>query len=223
MKTVSTPSRLRQIRRWFLLALLTGISWVLVHIVVCVLVGAHDRVSEADLIVVFGNTVNPDGTLSSRLESRLERARDVYESGAAPLVFVSGGLGREGHEEALAMKQYLLAEGIPSQAIVVDQDGYSTYKTARNASAYMTCHRLSRVILVTQYYHIARARLAFGRFGVPSLQHSCARMGPERSEPFALLREFIAYYYYLCRGYERGASTSIASGGTSGPGCTTVY
>ena len=140
---------------------------------------------------------------SKRLKSRLDRAKELFESGKAPIVFVSGGLGHEGHEEALVMRRYLVDQNIPESAIIVDKDGYNTYKTASNVATFMSESDLFTAILVTQYYHIARARMAFRLSGVTSLYHARAKMGPELREPFSLAREFFAFYYYLMRRYEK--------------------
>lgn len=189
-------------KRWVVWPVVLGTSWIVLHTAVCAVIGVRDDVGAADVIVVFGNKVNEDGTLSARLKARLDRAEQLYESGTAPRIFVSGGLGHEGHEEADVMQQYLIERGVPTSAVVVDRTGYSTYETARNASRFMESNRWTTALLVTHYYHVARARMAFHSFGVNRIHHSCARMGPEIREPLALLREFLAFYYYTLRKYE---------------------
>lgn len=150
---------------------------------------------------MFGNKVNEDGTLSRRLRARLDRALELHGEGRVTKVLVSGGLGREGHEEALAMRKYLLEQGVADSAIVVDTLGYTTYRTAANAAAFMAENELSSALLVTHYYHVIRARLAFRSFGVTKLNHACARIGPELREPLSLVREFVGFYYYAVREY----------------------
>jgi len=194
--------RMRPWLKWLRRTCAIGIAWVVMHIVATSVFGMWDHLGQADVIVVLGNKVHEDGTVSTRLKGRLDRARELYEAGNAPLVFVSGGLGYEGHEEAVVMRQYLLDAGVPDSAIVVDRDGYDSYRTARNAAMFMSGHGLTRALIVSQYFHIARCRLAFRSFGVVSLHHACAPVDIEIREPMALFREFLAFYYYALRRYE---------------------
>jgi len=98
------------------------------------LVGFRDHASRADIIVVPGNTVRPDGSVSGRLQSRLDAALGLFHEGLAPAIFVSGGIGREGHDEAAAMTAYLVAHGVAASAIVQDPLGVDTAATAVNAA-----------------------------------------------------------------------------------------
>ena len=81
--------------------------------------GMSGEIREADVAVVFGNTVNPDGLPSHRLAARLDKAVELYQRGMFKNVVVSGGLGREGFDEAVVMKNYLTERGVPQDQIVV--------------------------------------------------------------------------------------------------------
>jgi vancomycin permeability regulator SanA len=128
--------------------------------------GLQDRVIDADLIVVPGNTVAADGTPSPRLQARLDAALTLYRAHHAPLIFVSGGIGKEGFDEALSMAAYLVKNGVPSSAIIRDNQGITTMATARNAAAFMRAHQLSSALIATQYFHVARLQLALERNGI---------------------------------------------------------
>ena len=62
---------------------------------IIVIVGLNDRIANADLIVVPGNTIAPDGTPSPRLKARLDTALRLFYEHHAPLIFLSGGTGKE--------------------------------------------------------------------------------------------------------------------------------
>ncbi len=64
-----------------------------------VLAGLNDHLHAADLGVVLGSKVNPDGRPSLMLQARLDHALELYRRGYFKLVLVSGGLGREGYDE----------------------------------------------------------------------------------------------------------------------------
>lgn len=63
--------------------------------------GMSDEIHEANVAVVLGNTVNPDGTPSRRLAARLDTALELHRRGLFKNIIVSGGVGREGFDEAV--------------------------------------------------------------------------------------------------------------------------
>src|SRR5262245_21950109 len=69
--------------------------------------GLTDDPVPADVAVVPGNQVNPDGTPSDRLAARLDTALNLYRRGVVKAVLVSGGTGVEGFDEADVMAAYL--------------------------------------------------------------------------------------------------------------------
>lgn len=143
-------------------------AWVAAAVYVCVK-GLSTPYERADLAVVFGNALEDDGTPKPILAARLDVALRCFRAHACPRLFVSGSIDGPGLDEAAAMRTYLLAHGVPDDRIVVDRAGDNTLATARNAVAYMRAHGLSRVLLVSQYYHLPRARFAFEEAGAPQV------------------------------------------------------
>jgi vancomycin permeability regulator SanA len=157
--------------------------------------GLRDRVTGSDLAVVPGNTVNPDGTPSLRLRGRLDAALELYDAGRCRAVLVSGGIGSEGFDEAEAMKAYLSAKGVPAAAIYTDNHGVNTFETARFTAALLRAKGFDNPILVSQYFHIARFRLAMRKHGV----RTGGNVHSRRFEPrdvYSLGREVVAYVAY---------------------------
>ena len=68
-----------------------------------VLAGLHDKLAPADVIVVPGNTILPDGTPSPRLQARLDAALTQFQAHRAQHILVSGATGKEGFDEAASM------------------------------------------------------------------------------------------------------------------------
>lgn len=176
-------------------------SWFLIHTAISVAVGLRDNLGHADIIVVFGNKVRDDGVPSDRLRLRLDRAKELYDTGYADYIVVSGGMGKEGHDEASVMMKYFSDTGVKPSSLITDSNGYDTYNTAKNVKTIMTDRGFSKAIVVTQYYHIVRARMAFHNFGITEIYHARAKFDPEIREPFILVREFLGYYYYFVRKY----------------------
>lgn len=162
--------------------------------------GLHDEIGTADLGVVLGNTVNADGSPSPRLAARLDRTLELYQQGAFPRVLVSGALGKEGHDEAQVMRDYLVARGIPAAQILVDSDGRTTFATAKNTQALMRLHRLQSVLVVTQYFHVPRTKLAMRRFGIGKVYSAHAHHFETR-DLYSMVRELVGYLSYSFKSY----------------------
>lgn len=165
--------------------------------------GLTDRIGPADLAIVPGNQVTPDGRPSPRLKARLDRAKALYDEGWFPLILVSGGTGREGYPEGTAMKEYLVREGVPAGAILVDDEGVDTMATARNGARILRERGLRNAFVVTQFYHVPRSRLALSKCGVDPVYSAHARYFEFR-DLYSTLRELPAWCKYLLLRPERG-------------------
>ena len=107
-----------------------------------------------DCILVLGCGVRSDGTPSQMLRDRLDVAIDMYRQGAAPKLLMSGDHGQPEYDEVNAMKNYAMAQGVPSEDIFMDHAGFSTYESMYRARSIFECEK---VIVVTQRYHLYRA------------------------------------------------------------------
>ena len=177
------------------------IVWFSLHTIVLLTVGLHDVVDKADVILIFGNTVETNGKPSERLQSRLDEGFELFNKGMAPLILVSGGIGKEGFDEADVMKKNLLERGVPENSVITDSNGLNTYLTAKNLKAIASDYDIEKVILVTNYYHVLRAELALHRFGFTTVYTSHAKMFPELRDFYSIPREIVGYYAYLFGNY----------------------
>ncbi len=168
--------------------------WFGIHQIVVITDGLTDENSKADIAVIYGNTVNVDGTLSERLKARLDRGIQLYNDSLADVLFVSGGLGKEGFYEGDKMQEYLIQQGIPAEKIVVDNNGSNTKQTTINFIKKFGKEK--NVVVVSQYHHISRAKLAFRKAGVKNVTGAhCDYF--ELRDFYACIREFFGYYSYL--------------------------
>lgn len=188
-------------KRKLLLALLFAVLLFLGAAGVLVWSGMSDRLGHADVALVLGSKVNPDGSPSPRLKARLDTAVDLYRQGYFPRVIVSGGTGIEGVPEGTAMKRYLVAAGIPEAAVVVDDLGVDTRASARNTASLMQAGQWKSVFVITQYFHIPRCRLALSQSGVAPVFHAHARYFEAR-DFYSIARELPAYVKYLVQSPE---------------------
>jgi vancomycin permeability regulator SanA len=167
-------------------------------VIIIVTDGLIDNVKKSDVIVILGNKVELDGSPSPRLKSRLDKGLELYKKNLAPLVIVSGGTGVEGYDEALTMKNYLINQGIPSENIIQDSAGIDSFNTARNAKKIISEMKLSSALVVSNYYHISRTRLAFNKLGVEKVYSAHADYFETR-DFYSIAREVAGYYYHLIR------------------------
>ncbi len=170
--------------------------WFLIHIVVTVIDGLNDNIGISDVAVVLGNKVELDGKPSKGLQGRLDRALELYNKEHFKYIIVSGGTGKEGFDEAIVMKNYLVENGVPDEAVLLDQEGYNTFMTAQNTKIIMNEMDFNSVTVISQYFHITRTKLAFRKIGLHKVYSAHAKYFGLR-DLYSLFREFFAYYKYL--------------------------
>ena len=116
--------------------------------------GAPDDTATAPVAIVLGAAVRPSGEPSPWLRYRLDTAARLYRSGRVEALLVSGDNGQENYNEPVAMRRYLVAAGIPDEAIALDYAGFDTYDTCVRARRIFG---IERALLVTQDFHEPRA------------------------------------------------------------------
>lgn len=163
--------------------------------------GLRDELHPVDVGIVLGNQVCRDGSLSDRLKARLDRWLGLYRGGYLKTLIVSGGTGKNGVDEALVMQRYLVGQGIPKDRVYVDSGGSNTYLIARNSSRIMRRHGMRSAMVITQYFHVSRSRLALRRFGVSPVYGAHARFFEWR-DFYSTGREVAGYIAYSLRSYQ---------------------
>ena len=158
--------------------------------------GMNDRIGQADVALVLGNKVHPDGTPSDRLKGRLDRAVELFNDGHFSWIIVSGGTGKEGIPEGTAMKEYLINSGIPESAIIVDDDGNDTKSSAAHTAEIMKREDMHSVFIISQFYHIPRSKLAMSKYGFDEHFHAHSKEFSAR-DVYSTLREVPAYVKYM--------------------------
>ncbi len=187
-------------RRWRTSGLLV-FALIGTYLAALAVAGLAQHPRRADLAVVLGNTVAPDGQPSARLRARLDEALQLYRSGTVQRVLVSGGVEEPGHrDEAAVMAAYLRGHGVPPEAILEDAAGTDTMETARHAAASV---RLGAgLVVVSQWFHLPRAILAVRRFGVRTVSGAWPRWFEAR-DAYSFLREAAALPVYLFKPLHR--------------------
>ena len=113
-----------------------------------------DDAPSAPVALVLGAGLNPDGSPSAFLAGRLEVAKALYDSGRARVILVSGDNRVANHDEPTAMRDWLVDNGIPPDAVVRDFAGRDTYDSCVRAKRIFG---VDRALIVSQGYHLPRA------------------------------------------------------------------
>jgi uncharacterized SAM-binding protein YcdF (DUF218 family) len=118
----------------------------------------NDEVRAADAIVVLG-AAQYDGKPSPILQARLDHALYLYEEDLSPTVIVTGGR-REGDRfaEADAAEMYLEREGVPSDAILAEDQGTTTLESLEKVRAMSADAGIETVLLVSDPLHSERVK-----------------------------------------------------------------
>jgi len=120
----------------------------------------------AQAIVVLG-AAQYDGTPSPVLEARLEHGYELWRAGVAPVIVVTGG-NQPGDRvtEAFAGASFLLARGVPDEAIRREVDGRSSFESLAAAARFLRAEGRRDVVLVSDPYHSARLLAIAGEVGL---------------------------------------------------------
>jgi uncharacterized SAM-binding protein YcdF (DUF218 family) len=94
---------------------------------------------------------------------RPARAAELFHSGAAPTIIVSGG------GDAEQNKHLLVSAGVPAAAVEIEPKSTSTRQNAEFSSALLRKLGAKRVIIVTSWYHSRRALRCFRHYA-PDIQ-----------------------------------------------------
>jgi vancomycin permeability regulator SanA len=183
--------------------IISGIVLLIVIVISGLLIsidGLTDELHPANVAVVMGTTANPDGTPSRWLQTRLDKAIEVYNQGLVPWIIVSGGKEEDGISEGTVMGDYLVSKGIPSSKIIIDNDGVDTFSTARNVVRIMKIHNWTSVMVVSQFYHIPRVKFTLHRFGIQNVYGAHAEWITGMAVVW-LGREIVAFPAYIFRNY----------------------
>ncbi len=138
-----------------------------------------DEARPADAIVVLG-AAQYNGRPSPVLSARLDHALALYDRDLAPLIVLTGGrAGGDVYTEAEAGRLYLEERGVPSSAMVLENEGRDTLTSMEGVAAVLEDSNITRLLLVSDGFHLLRSELMARHFGFEAYS-SPAPDGPIR-------------------------------------------
>jgi len=117
-----------------------------------------------DIMIVLAGASLEDGILAESSYWRAVYAVRAWREGGFREVVIAGG-SPEGPPPAQAMRQFLIAEGVPIASIRVETASHSTRENALNVTR-MLAQTPGGKVLLTSDYHMFRAHRAFTRAGL---------------------------------------------------------
>jgi uncharacterized SAM-binding protein YcdF (DUF218 family) len=151
----------------------------------------HDQRRPVDAIIVLG-AAQYNGRPSPVLRARLDHAIGLYREGYAPLIVVTGGVGRgDTLSEALVGRRYLVAREVPDESVIAQPVGRSTRTSMTAVGQWLHGRGLSRVLLVSDPFHMCRLRLEARRTALEAYT-SPTESSPISDNPVLELRYLFA-------------------------------
>ncbi|GAA0291320.1 YdcF family protein [Rhodovulum strictum] len=112
-------------------------------------------------ILILGAAMRPDGTPGAALVRRARHGAALWRAAPGAMVLASGAQG-----EAQAIAAICRAEGVPEDRIVLEQSARNTAENIAFSAEILAGLGIVRVTLVSDYYHLPRARLLAARAGL---------------------------------------------------------
>ncbi|WP_127104189.1 YdcF family protein [Pararhodobacter zhoushanensis] len=125
---------------------------------------AHPTVSR--VAVVLGAAVWAGSEPSPTLRRRVDCAVGLYHDGRVAAILGCGGVGRHRPSEAAVMARLCLEAGVPETAVLLEDQSTSTRENLVNAQQILRALGISDVVVVSDPYHLPRARLIARQLGM---------------------------------------------------------
>ncbi|AUH72056.1 YdcF family protein [Legionella sainthelensi] len=160
----------------------------------------NDEKKYADVILVLGTKAYHDDQYNPCLVARVQHAVALYKTNYAPKLLFSGGNdGKDGTNEAQAMKEMALYLGVSEEDILLEPASTSTYENLLFSEKILTAKQFNSILLVTEPFHLPRAMLVAQKIGLhvsssPAIESLCWQKNRYFSRHF--LREPLAIIYY---------------------------
>ncbi|MFW5704166.1 MAG: YdcF family protein [Patescibacteria group bacterium] len=208
MRSQNPGRRTRLIRRFRAGATILGLSTCIVFLTTAVFLGSQtglDTSQKADAAIVLGAASYIDGQLNPCLISRVEEGVELYKEGTVPILIMSGGDDEEhiGVNEAKTMQMIAIDQGVPAEHIRVEARSTSTYENIIFTQNILQSEEASSVILVTEPFHMPRARITAQKHLKIPVYVKPATESPCWEQEYwtgYFFREIVAFWFYVLTG-----------------------
>jgi uncharacterized SAM-binding protein YcdF (DUF218 family) len=157
-----------------------------------------------DAILVLGGGVDGDGVLGFSSRRRVRVAVALLAAGQTRYLIFSGGPDRKNPEDTAAglMQAHALSLGAPPEALLSEIRAISTFENLQFGFAMAEQKGLERLAILTDAFHLERARWLARYFGQPDVALIAVR-GLEAdgiaNRAWSILREALAWWLNLAK------------------------
>jgi SanA protein len=144
-----------------------------------------EKVPPTPVAVVLGTAPYFNGHKNPFFERRMDAAAELYKAHKVDKVLVSGDNHSTTYDEPTAMRDGLVARGVPAGKVVLDYAGFRTLDTIVRA------HRVfgvQKCVLVTDDFHLARALYIASNEGLDAMGFQTKAL-PTSVSPWTHVRE----------------------------------
>ena len=161
--------------------------------------GHHHDTQKPDYLVVLGAGLR-GRSISASLLYRLETALDFHDMYPDVKIVVSGGQGKgEDMTEALAMRNFLVDNGVDPSLIIMEDKSTNTYENflySKNVLEEETVKEDFTITIISNNFHMYRAKflakeVGFNTHGYPAPSHKASALVFYVREFFGVIKAYI--------------------------------
>ena len=183
--------RLTRLLLWAVVLVLgvpVGCNWWLLQANAGAIHAHPALVSATDVALVLGTAPRLSSGPNRFFEARMNTAAQLWRERKAKHFLVSGDHGQREYDEVSAMRDALIARGVPATAITLDHAGFRTLDSLARARQIFG---VQRVIVVTDDWHLPRALFLARAEGIDA-QGACFESVPWRVSARTRTREWFS-------------------------------
>ena len=166
--------------------------------------GGRGLAGPVDAILVLGGGVDGDGVLGYSSRRRVAVAVALLEAGRARNLIFAGGPDWL-HPDITAaglMRAHAIALGAPPEALLTELRSSSTFENLRFGFALAEQQGLETLAILTDAFHLERARVLSGYFGHPDVALVAVRgleYEGDVNRVWSIVREAMAWWFNLAK------------------------
>lgn len=149
-----------------------------------------DSVPHNKVALLLGtNPLNRLGRPNTYFTNRIKTVAELFHAGKVDFIIASGDNHTRQYDEPTAMRDSLIAYGVPSERIILDFAGFRTLDSVVRAQEIFGCDSLT---IISQYDHCARALYLARANGIDAVAISAPLNAGRRVRTRLAIREWLA-------------------------------
>lgn len=137
--------------------------------------------------------ITPQGGHNFYFDNRIKAAAELYHAGKIKRILASGGdytaTGKHGCDEPTAMRDSLVAYGVPDTCIIEHWQGW---RTINSIEAVKNLYDFDNITIISQKYHNERALYQADHIGINAIGYNAEPSPIRRNRIKNTIREYFA-------------------------------